>query len=179
MDNWARSTSPYVEDLLRRTLGLREGVLPADDASVANAQNQLAKVYYNRGMSSRSASDFAQGHELFAKAVATGEKHLDAKDPLLSNYYGDLGAALRELGRYSEAISYVCKSLNIRRAIGPANSLRLVGSLNNLGLIAAYQGKHLEAVQLRADALSIEQGTLGDRDPGTQALQTYCDLSIS
>jgi hypothetical protein len=176
---WDQSTSIAVEQLLQRALALRQSLLPASDPSVARAQDQLGRVYYNRGISGDGATAFRRAQELFAAAATAVRESLGPSDLSFADYLGDLGAALRELGRYADASLQVCRSLAIRRAALPATAPVLAASLNNLSLIAAHEGRRRDAAILQALAQRVLRGVVGKDDPARLALNTYCSSSLT
>ncbi len=176
--HWAESTSAYVEQLLQRALALREALLPEADPRVAQAEDQLARVYFNRGLLNRSLAEFQRAEALFAKAASGARQSLGPENLTFADYLGDLGASLREQGRYTEAILNVCTSLKIRRTLLPANAPVLAASLINLSRIASAQGKQPEAVKLMGDAQKLQHGVTGGDDPANEALDAYCANSL-
>jgi tetratricopeptide (TPR) repeat protein len=172
--HWNESVSARVEQDLLRALALRQSVLPPTDPRVAQAQDQLGRVYYNRGIGRADPGPFQRAEKLFAAAAAAASQSLGPRDLTYAAYLGDLGAALREQHRYAEATRAVCHSLTIRRAVLPADDPLLSASLDNLSRIAYGEGQVQEAMQLQADVRRLRDRAVGSDDPAARALDKFC-----
>jgi len=172
--HWAESTSTYVEDLLKKSLVLRKAILPESDPRVAQAEDQLARVYFNRGLLDRKRAEFQKAEALFTKAASGARLSLGQQSLIYADYLGDLGASEREQGRYADAIVEVCKSLKIRRSQLPPDAPVLAASLTNFSRIEAARGNIKEATELQNWARALLDGSVGNGDPASHAIEVYC-----
>jgi tetratricopeptide (TPR) repeat protein len=137
----------------RRALEIRQQLLPANDIKLAEALNVLGKAYYNHGL-------FGEAETWFAQAVAVAER-TDESSLEASLMLADLGAALREQGKYWRAEAAVSRSLDIRRRLLAPNSALIVGSVDHLGQIYLATGRYPAAVRNFTDALRMSRGQVG------------------
>jgi tetratricopeptide (TPR) repeat protein len=176
--NWGDGTSADAEQALQKALLLRQATLPQNDPKIAEVQNRLGRIYYNRGLLG-DASSLKMGEHLFSSALSEAQQSLEPNDLVLADYYGDEGAALREMHFYAQAIANVCKSLAIRRSkLGPIDQ-HVAWSLHNLALIAWRQGNLSDEVWLEAGATAIENHGGETDDPGRRALREFCPPVLS
>lgn len=155
---WDRSPSPAIDTLLRRALTLQEAGGGGTDRMAARIRNRIGRNAYN-------GKSFAIAEPMFRDAVALGMSDATPKDLEFAAFLGDLGASLRELGRYPEAWDPVCRSLAIRRAALGENDPQVAASLNNMGRIALGERRNGEAYALMADAYEINRKAYGDAHP--------------
>jgi tetratricopeptide (TPR) repeat protein len=180
--NWGDGTSVTVEQALRQALALRQSALAGNDPRVAEVQDSLGKIFYNRGLRGAPGS-LERGEHLFSTALAAARQTLGPNDLTLADYFGDEGAGLRELGRYDQAISMVCQSLAIRRSVLGPHSAKVAASLHNLALIASYQGNMADQAWLEAGSqlilAQLAYDTVDSGDPASRALRKFCPAAVS
>jgi hypothetical protein len=176
--NWGDGTSADAEQALQRALTLRRSKLPTNDPKVAEVQDRLGKIYYNRGLRG-NISSLQMGEHFFSIALSEAQQSLEPNDLVLADYYGDEGAALRELHFYAQAIPNVCKSLAIRRSrLGPTDQ-HVAWSLHNLAIIAWREGDLSDELWLEAGANAIKDHNAKTDDPGSRALHEFCPPVLS
>ena len=84
----------------------------------------------------------------------------------------NIGSALLDQGKVTEAETYARHALEITERTVGASHLTMATKLNNLGMVLRTQGKTEEAERLFRRALAIEEGALGPGD-----LDTAVELS--
>ena len=152
---WDRSPSPMIDTLLRRALSLHEAAGGATDRTAARIRNRIGRNAYNGGA-------FEVAEEMFRDAVTLATGTPLPKDLEFAAFLGDLAAARRQLGRYTEAWDPVCRSLAIRRDTVGARDPLIAASLNNMGRIALGEGRPAEAYALLSDAYAINRDVFGE-----------------
>jgi len=99
--------------------------------------------------------------------AATGKAHSEfADDPdALAALLYILGGAYSGQGRYSEALTMLRESADLRRALGAARRFELTESLAALGLLSDRLGDYAHAEAAFREALAARRALLGDRSP--------------
>ncbi len=154
----------YVEatPLAERALTLREKVLGANHADVAQSLNNLALIYYAQGQ-------YPPVEALYQRALAILER-LGIEDLSFSNILNNLALLYQQQGKYSQAETTFQRSLAIEEKFLGANHPEIATTLNNLASLYRNQGKYAQAETLYQRALVIIEKAQGSE---------HSDLAIS
>jgi tetratricopeptide (TPR) repeat protein len=181
---WDRSTSPEVEDLLRRALALQRSALPPTDERITQTLNRLGRVFYNRGVAkpdSHKFPDLRQFEEAmvwFDEALSLTRLAGDRDRTLLSDYVSDLAAAQREAGHAARALPNACEGLHIRLSLRPLLIDRVLRSLVNLARTRAALGDQREADRLFNDVKAIQTTPQEGFSIGKSAYEQNCEAAL-
>jgi eukaryotic-like serine/threonine-protein kinase len=138
--------------IYRQALAIREKALGADNPVVATTITDIAITLVNKG-------DLQGARESFERVVAIREKAAPGQ-PELATAYLNLANVLADLQQLDAAVSYMERSLAIRRKTLRADHPFIAKALTELGKLEIDRGKADQAVPLLEEALTI----LGD-DP--------------
>jgi len=129
--------------------------LAAEREQAADSRLREAERLHREGLAAAKARDFRNAIPLYEKALALREQVLGREHAELVSLTDALGAAHRELGNLSAALSYYQRSLTIgEKALGPEHPSVATG-LNNLAELLAAKGEYGKALALRERALPI------------------------
>ena len=140
------------EETDRRCLAIKMGARGPRDASVADAQRNLALSLFNQGK-------LRAAEKLIREAVTTLESLPDAKPLQVAYAVSDLADNLRAQGRYREATPLFERSVALaEQAVGPSHS-ELVALLINLGGLYRDTNRYGESTWRLGQALQIAQAS--------------------
>jgi CHAT domain-containing protein/tetratricopeptide (TPR) repeat protein len=145
-------------DLAKHALVLAERQFGPDDAKVATALNNLARVY-------RAQGHYAEAEPAYRRALAIYEKALGPDHPNTAAALNNLAVLYYTQGRYAEAEPLLQRALAIiEKALGPEDPT--VGNiLDSLAQVHRAQGRYTEAEPLYKRALAIAEKSLGPDHP--------------
>ncbi|GHO73981.1 hypothetical protein KSD_17520 [Ktedonobacter sp. SOSP1-85] len=92
---------------------------------------------------------------------------LSREDTMAALLCNSLGVHIRDIGAYTEAVSYLERALVIRKQVQGEEHPDTALSYNNLASIYRDQGRYQEAEHLFQQALSIAERILGQEHPDT------------
>jgi Tfp pilus assembly protein PilF len=143
--------------LVERSREIRERVLGPEHRDVADALNELGRLYFYNG-------DYAKAESLYQRALAIrervlGPEHLDAAGSL-----HNLALLYETRSDHAKAELLYHRALAImEQALGQEHPL--VGdSLDALALLYSEKGDYAKAEQMHRRALSIRENALGHED---------------
>ena len=139
-----------------RALSIRERLLPADHADIAQSLHNLAALYVNQ-------QRFDQARPLLESALAIQEKSLGADSVEVAMTLNGLGLVEMSSGRFASAEEDQRRALSIREAHG--TQPEVAESLANLAAVYLTQNRSADAAPLFARALSIWEKTLDANHP--------------
>ncbi|MFD3883042.1 tetratricopeptide repeat protein, partial [Streptomyces microflavus] len=149
----AHLLAPHLPALLHRTP-------PTEFTTSRNVLNSLANTLQNAAI--------AAGEHLLRQCVLDADTHhLGPDHPTTLTSRGNLATALRELGRYQEAVDLHQQTLtDHERVLGPDHPNTLT-SRGNLASALQVLGRYQEAVDLHQQTLTDYERVLGPDHPNT------------
>ncbi len=124
-----------------------------ESESTAILLNQVA-LYLN------SRADFGAAERLMRRAVAVNEAN-ECEDPSLAITLQNIAALLSDVGRYSEAISCIQRSISLDEMRQGLEHPDVASGLNILASLYTSQGLYDDAEPLHLRALAIREKALG------------------
>ncbi len=150
--------------LLRRSLAVREALLPADAPEIASSLGNLAAGYGALGRA-------ADALPLYERALSLAERVSGPDDPRTATALNNLAESLGALGRFGEALPLHRRALAVReRRLGDEHP-ETASSLNNLGELLDTLGRPAEALPLKERAYAANRDRLGAEHPSTLSSQ--------
>ena len=105
---------------------------------------------------------------LYKRALAIGEKTIDADDTRVATALSNLGSLYHKKGRYADAELLHKRALAFReKALGPEHP-DVATSLNNLAALYVDQGRYADAEPLYKRSLAIKERALDTSIPTSQ-----------
>jgi tetratricopeptide (TPR) repeat protein len=145
---------------LSEALRIYEGQIPADEAAIAAAQNNLATVLQDLG-------DYAGTKTLLEKVLVAVERHFEPEHPTTAVYYSNLATVLQDLGDYAGAKALLEKALTSdERNFGPDHPTTAV-RYSNLALVLKALGDYAGAKALLEKAMASDERNFGEQHPTT------------
>lgn len=143
------------EELLSKSLEIRQHRLVRENVDVADSLNDLATVYLSQGK-------YEKAEPLYLDSLAllhnlSGDEDLVLADPL-NNY----GALLLQKGEYATAESFLRQALEIRQANLGRDNAKVAESLSNLASLLKIKGAYGDAKPLYEEALRIRRKLYGE-----------------
>ena len=150
------------EAALRQSLALFEELDGPESPDVANLLRILGAGLNRRG-------HYVEAVDCGTRAVAIMEKLLPLFDGpdgarILIEALATRSAALRELGRYSEAEPGLRQAIELCESGLPGDFTILAHSLNNFGVLCKYSGKFADGAQAYQRALRLVLENEGERN---------------
>ncbi|MBO0720443.1 MAG: tetratricopeptide repeat protein [Blastocatellia bacterium] len=140
--------------LAKRALEIHERVLGAEHRDVAEATDNLARIYLGGG-------EYVKAEPLYRRALAIREKVLGKDHPYTASSLINLAGFYRAQGKYEEAELLCKRALDIyEKALGQDHPDTAV-SLDDLAVLYREHGKYSEAEPLYKRALDIREKVLG------------------
>ncbi len=154
---------PPAEQLYKRALALRHGVLPKDHMAIASSLENLGKLYCDE-------SRYHMAEPLFRRAVEITKTTLGAAKPETFSKIDGLGQCLLNLGKLSEAKTVYQDALaSFESAYGKGSKYVLDCEIQ-LGHICIRQGSNAQAAQYYGDAVKISERINGPRHASLSSL---------
>jgi CHAT domain-containing protein/tetratricopeptide (TPR) repeat protein len=151
LDRWS---DPESSTLARRSLSIKETLLPADSPSLAESVNLLGSIC-------ERLSDYAAARDLFARALAIREDALDPTDPELAESLISVANLSARLGEYEGLAGLYERALAIHEnAYGPDHD-KVAMTLQNFAIYRKLTGDYEEAERLYRRTLDIYERRLG------------------
>lgn len=143
---------------------LEQGFLALEGNEKFGQTNETAKVLDVLGNTYHKMGQTENALRYYRRALELRQaNHLD-----LSFSYKNLGAVLKDSGRYAEALDYSKRSLELAKKDGIAREI--AGNLNNIAGIEEELGKGAEARKELEEALAIAESA---KLPGEQSMALY------
>lgn len=147
---------PPAEQLYKRALALRNGVLPKDHMALASSMENLGKLYIEEGR-------FHLAEPLLRRSFEITKTTLGAQKPETFAKIEGLGQCYIGLGKLAEAKSLWVETLSgYEKAYGKTNKY-VMDSMLALGAICSKQGQAGQAAIYYGDALKISEKVNGPR----------------
>ena len=146
------------EQLLRRSIALREKILGRDHPQVAADLNNLGLIHNRR-------RDYTEAQVIFLRALAALEKTLGPTHRLIAACLNNLGLAYWRQRDYPRAEDHFRRALEVNEQLYGSESLRVTNALGNLGIIAKERGNYARAETLYRRVLAIQETHLGQNHP--------------
>ena len=146
------------EQLLQRTLAIREKALGPEDSFIAMDLSTLAGLYHAQGR-------YTKAEAFYRRALAIDQRRLGPEHPHVAIDLNNLAGLYYKQSRYARAASLYQEALAIdQKHLGPEHP-HVAISLNNIALLYEAQGRYAEAEPLYKRALIIKEKTLGLEHP--------------
>jgi tetratricopeptide (TPR) repeat protein len=152
----------HAEELFRRALELREGVLGAEHPTVVSSINNLAALYVARG-----ALDEAE--PLLQRAMTATTKRLEAAQADLSVNINNMVRLYYKRGEYTRAEPLLLQLLASKRPLG-AEHPDIAAVLVSLAKLRQSMGRPDAAERVWRRVLAVRDRTLPPTDPGILAV---------
>ena len=147
------------EQLLKRTLDIREKVQGPEHPDVARNLNNLALLYEGEGR-------YPAAEPIMKRALAIGEKSLGPNNPGIAGLLTNLAQLYGLQGRYDEAETLDKRALTIDETVAsPDQQLAISFDLERLATLYLNEGRYAEAEPLYKRSLAIRQKALGPNNP--------------
>jgi tetratricopeptide (TPR) repeat protein len=169
---WAKDEQGQYDEAIifyKRSLEIRQKILPPTHPDLASSYNNTGGVYYNMGEYSKALSS----HE---KALEIYQKTLPPTHPDLAMSYNNIGLVYDSMGEYSKALSYYEKALEIQQKTLPPTHPDLASSYYNIGNVYYDMGEYSKAVSFYQRAVDIGQQSLPQDHPRLQGWRKNLDL---
>lgn len=155
----ARKFGKFIQaqDCLERLLQLREAE-GKDTAAFAEAQNELAQLYYDQGK-------YAKAESLYQSSLEIRKVVFGNEAPEVAQSLNKLAAVYREQGKYEAAEPLCERALAIQEHTLGKKNPAVAETLNNLALLYRVQRKYEEAEPLHQRALAIREQAFGKEHP--------------
>jgi serine/threonine protein kinase len=147
------------EPVFRRSLQIRQALLPPDDLEVIDSLDRL-------GWHLRTAGKLAEAEPLLRDVLRMRRKLLPPTHPDLAESLNQVASLSRAQGNLAEAEALFREALAIDRVASAGNHERLAITLNNLAGPLQDLGKLPEAEALMRECLEIRRRTLPSGHPG-------------
>ena len=142
----------------REVIEINEKANGPNHATVADAINELANLYYNAG-------DFRKAEEWYLRALPIREQAQGAEHPDMAMACHNLAGAYMFAGRYADSETYYRRALAIREKTIGLDDPATVETLNNLGLLMYWQARYGEAETFHKQTLAARKKLFGANDP--------------
>lgn len=153
LEVWRSQDSPKDAEVLERYRRVIEALRKAD------LRHPLAACLAQAGRRETALGAFEEAHEDLAQALDLFRSLGDSRQQV--SVLNWLGRVLGHLGEVSSAIRSLEEAGIIAHAIGDQGGL--ASSHNNLGLLAQWRGRHLEAIQHFESALAVATEDRGEQ----------------
>jgi tetratricopeptide (TPR) repeat protein len=150
---------PKAEELLLKSLALREKGLAPSGPALADTLSELGEAYSGEG---GRAADAILMQE---RALRIREQTKPGPDPKLSETLDRLAWALAADNRYAEGEKLYQQSLALHEQGGRQTTLDMARTLNGLAALYDQQGHPEQAEPLYLRALSLRESLLGRQHP--------------
>ncbi|MBL8151871.1 MAG: CHAT domain-containing protein, partial [Blastocatellia bacterium] len=148
------------EDLIKRSLKIREKIFGLDNNDTATSMSNLALVYFNKG-------DYSSSEPLFKKALEIKEKIFGSEHPETATSFNILASFYSSISEYRKAEPLLKKALEVREKVLGAEHPDTATTLNNLALLYSNIGEYNKAEPILKKALNIREKVLGLNHPIT------------
>jgi serine/threonine-protein kinase len=154
------------ERLFRRTLEIREQVLPPGHPDIAKSLVALGALLGNTGRGAEAVSLYQRGELLL-------ERRLGPDHPLVALTWNNLGNSYADLGRLDESEAALLRSLAIREKVFGAGHVDLIPSLWGLGHLYRLQGRPADVEAVAARGLAIGEKALPENNGYLRDLRAW------
>lgn len=151
------------EQLYKRALALRHGVLPKDHMAIASSLENLGKLYCDEGR-------FHMAEPLFRRAMEISAKTLGGQKPETWAKIDGLGQCLVGLSKLAEAKSLYQETLTSFESAYGKGSKYVMDCEVQLGHICIKQGNNAQAANYYGEAVKISERINGPRHASMAAL---------
>jgi eukaryotic-like serine/threonine-protein kinase len=156
-----RGAYAQAEPALRQALALRRRFLGKDNP-------QLAVNYHNLAVAVAGQGRPAEAEALLRRAADLNRELVGDGHPRQAMLLTALGRVLAQQGKEGEAADLLDRAVVVLRSAGPAVETLLADALAVQGSLLLAAGHRAEAEPPLAEALAIQQRTLGPDDPQTR-----------
>ncbi len=158
------------EPLLRKVLEERLALYGSEDASVADAIEELGLNQFDQGR-------LADAEELLREALALRWRIL-GRDPHpdLAENLNNLALVLETSGKVEDARALYEQALEMNRALYPGAHPILALNMGNLAQVYRLQGKYEPAERLYLEAIAMQAELLGESHPAIARLKNNLAL---
>lgn len=151
------------EQLYKRALALRHGVLPKDHMAIASSLENLGKLYCDEGR-------YHMAEPLYRRAMEISKSTLGACRPETFAKIDGLGQCLISLSKLAEAKSLYQDALSSFESAYGKSSKYVMDCQVQLGHICIKQGNGGQAAQYYGDAVKISEKLNGPRHASLSSL---------
>lgn len=130
---------------------------PIDNKLLANAQIELAGIYYELG-------DINQSETNYQNALSTLQA-LDQKDPAYVNALDNLATLYKNKGRYQEAEALYLQALQAAEKFSSKSDNFYMSILDDLTLLYKITGRYQDAETKAKESLELRKQYLGEQHP--------------
>lgn len=159
------------EQLVRRSLAIREEVLGAEHPDVATSLNTLAELLYAKPPLQEHPSDaqaqYREAELLVRRSLTIREEAMGAEHQAVASSLNNLAALLQRQGKLLEVEPFLRRALSVLEKSLGGEHPDVARGLNNLGLFLHSQGRIEEAERLLRRSLAIWDQVLEREHPAT------------
>jgi len=153
-----KAQEPETRDYAERALSIKETILGADHAEVAESLNNVAVISFFLG-------DYEAARSPWERALAIRERTLGPDHKDVAQSLNNLANLLQTVGDLDGARALYERALAIReKTLGPEDRY-VAQSLNNLGWVLGDHGDYIAARAAFERALAIREKSLGPDHP--------------
>ncbi len=151
---WHQGRLDEAEEVHRRALALREGILPADHTDIGQSLHNLGALRYFAG-------DLAEAERLWRRSAEIEEANHGPDDWNLATSLHTLAIVCSDQNRFDEALELEQRSLAIREKVLGPDHPHVALSLTTLGNIYREMGQAAKAEPAIRRAISIAEKKWG------------------
>ena len=134
---------------------------------------KFAIAYNNMGISYKGLQQYTKAEEVYEKSLEIFSKVYSGRDhPYLASVSLNLSSSKTYLGKYSEALGYIKRAIEIDKKFYGENNPIMGEDYGNLGMIYSYMNQHDSAIFYNQKALEF----LKDQDVSPFKSEVYTNL---
>ena len=146
------------EELLTRSLEIRESLLGVTHADVADSFNNIGLLYCNKG-------GYENAEPLLAKSLKIRKAIFGGQHLRVAASLNNLASCLYNQERFKESENLYFQALVLYKRLHADSHRDVAKTLNNLAQVYSIQGDLIDAEPLFLEALEIQKTILGDIHP--------------
>ena len=148
--------------LARQALNLREAALPANDARIISAVNNLAFIFMAK-------ESYGEAKTSFARSLALSEKKFGVDSPRLADIIAQLAIAHHKQSDNGKATELIQRAADIREKAHGLNHPRTIETLYTLADLHQLQRKYGKAEQTLLRVINAKEQSQGAKREGLDA----------
>lgn len=153
LNDWGKEDEAY--QFFQQALKLYIHLLGVEDISVANCQQKLGTIYWNR-------KDVDQSLDSFLRALRICEEEDEGGEGgTLASIYRGIGDCYYNKGEYEQALEHFAKCLRILKMDLGDDCIEMAAPCHYIGLIYQKQEKYEQAMNFHSKALLIQENHHG------------------
>ncbi len=151
-----------------------EKAISAIESLPGRPPDRLARVYNRVGICYLSLGEPVRAETEFRKELALESDRQVSDDRGQAIVFNNIGVALRDQGRLTEALSYLNDALALLEKTPQSDSGLLANTVANIGTVEHRLGHQQAAERAFSRALAVVRGDLNDRHPTRKKVEQSC-----